>query len=222
MIRWATGRSANGFPALLPFPALKLAAAAVLLSPYLPLLFMGEEYGEPHPFQYFISHGDPALIENVREGRKQEFMVFHAAGEAPDPQSEATFQGSKLQWELRQTGQHGRLRAFYRELLRLRRELPALTHLDNASLTATVIAPGVLELRRWCNESRVAIWMNFAAEPATVTVQPGAGTWRKQLDAADSVWGGDGSALSARLADGSLPNALTLLAYAVVVYIAER
>ncbi|HOW76223.1 MAG TPA: malto-oligosyltrehalose trehalohydrolase [Candidatus Competibacteraceae bacterium] len=207
---------------LLPFPALKLAAAAVLLSPYLPLLFMGEEYGELRPFQYFISHGDPALIENVREGRKQEFMAFHAAGEAPDPQSEATFQGSKLQWELRQTGQHGRLRAFYRELLRLRRELPALTHLDNASLTATVIAPGVLELRRWCNESRVAIWMNFAAEPATVTVQPGAGAWRKQLDAADSVWGGDGSALPMQWTDGNLPNALMLPAYAVVVYIAER
>jgi hypothetical protein len=57
--------------------------------------------------------------------------------------------------------------------------------------------------------------MNFAAEPATVTVQPGAGTWRKQLDAADSVWGGEGSKPPAQLTDGNLPNALTLLAYAV-------
>ena len=207
---------------LLPFPALKLAAAAVLLSPYLPLLFMGEEYGEPRPFLYFISHGDPALIENVREGRKQEFMAFHAAGEAPDPQSEATFQGSKLQWELGKTGKHGRLRAFYRELLRLRRELPALARLDHASLTATVIAPTVLELRRWCDGNRVVAWMNFAASPATVTVQPGAGIWRKQLDAADSSWGGEGSALPTRLADGIHPNFLNLPPYAVAVYVAEE
>ena len=203
---------------LLPFPALKLAAAAVLLSPYLPLLFMGEEYGEPRPFQYFISHGDPALIDNVREGRKQEFAAFHRTGEAPDPQSETTFTDSKLQWELGHTGKSGQLRAFYRELLRLRRELPALAHLDNASLTATVIAPGVLELRRWCNESRVAVWMNFSAKPTTVTVQPGSGAWRKVLDTADSRWGGEGSALPASWADGNLPKALTLSAYAVVVY----
>ena len=208
------------FSTLLPFPALKLAAAAVLLSPYLPLLFMGEEYGEPRPFRYFISHGDPDLIEGVRAGRKKEFAAFHAEGEAPDPQSEATFAGSKLQWELGQTGRHGQLRAFYRELLRLRRELPALSRCDNASLTATVIAPTVLELRRWRDACRLAIWMNFAAEPVTVTVRSGAGAWRKPLDAADSMWGGEGSSLPAQLADGALPTALALPPYAVAVYAA--
>ena len=205
---------------LLPFPALKLAAAAVLLSPYLPLLFMGEEYGEPRPFLYFISHSDPALIEGVREGRKKELAAFHAEGQAPSPQSEEAFEGSKLQWELGKTGQHSQLRAFYRELLRLRRELPALARLDNASLTATVIAPTVLELRRWCDDNRIVAWMNFAAEPATATVAPGEGSWRKQLDAADSVWGGDGSSLPAQRVDGALPNSLALPPYAVVVYAA--
>jgi maltooligosyltrehalose trehalohydrolase len=181
---------------------------------------MGEEYGEPRPFLYFISHGDPDLIEGVRAGRKKEFAAFHAEGEAPDPQSEATFAGSKLQWALCQTGQHGQLRAFYRELLRLRRELPALARLDNASLTATVIAPTVLELRRWCDENRVVIWMNFSAEPVTVTVDLGAGAWSQLLDAADSRWGGEGCALSPQWTDGNLPNTLTLSAYAVVVYTA--
>ncbi len=204
---------------LLPFPALKLAAAAVLLSPYLPLLFMGEEYGEPRPFPYFISHGDPALIENVRAGRKQEFMAFHATGEAPDPQAESTFADAKLQWELGKTGRHAQLRAFYQELLRLRRELPALAHLDCASLSATLIAPTVLEVRRWCNENRVALWMNFAAAPATVTVQAGIGSWRKQLDAADSRWGGEGSALPAQWDDGLTPQTLILPAYAVAMYV---
>ena len=205
---------------LLPFPALKLAAAAVLLSPYLPLLFMGEEYGEPRPFLYFISHGDQALIEGVREGRKKEFAAFHAAGEAPDPQSEVTFEDSKLQWDLGKTGRHAQLRAFYRELLRLRRELPALARLDNASLTTTVVAPTVLELRRWCDDNRIVVWMNFAADPATVTVAPGAGSWRRLLDAAEPAWGGDGSKLPAQLADGTTPSPLTLPPYAVVIYVA--
>ena len=205
---------------LLPFPALKLAAAAVLLSPYLPLLFMGEEYGEPRPFLYFISHGDQGLIEGVREGRKKEFAAFHAAGEAPDPQSEKTFEDSKLQWDLGKTGRHGQLRAFYRELLRLRRELPALARLDNASLTATVLAPTVLELRRWCDDKRMVIWMNFSADPATVTVAPGVGAWCRLLDAAEPAWGGDGSTLPAQLADGTSSNPLILPPYAVAVYAA--
>ncbi|TVR56956.1 MAG: malto-oligosyltrehalose trehalohydrolase [Candidatus Competibacteraceae bacterium] len=207
------------FSALLPFPALKLAAAAVLLSPYLPLLFMGEEYGEPRPFLYFISHGDPDLIEGVRAGRKKEFAAFHAAGEAPDPQSEASFQGSKLQWELARTGHHGQLRAFYRELLRLRRELPALAGLDNASLTAALVAPGVLELRRWRDDSRIIAWLHFAADPTTVTVEPGVGSWQRLLDAADPAWGGDGSTLPATL--DAAEATLALPPYAVVVYAAR-
>lgn len=203
---------------LLPFPALKLAAAAVLLSPYVPLLFMGEEYGEPRPFLYFVSHGDLALIEAVREGRKQEFAAFHAAGAAPDPQAETTFEASKLQWELHRTGRHAQLRAFYRELLRLRREWPALAGLDNASLTATVVAPTVLELRRWCDDNRVVAWLNCAAQPATVVAVPGAGTWCKGLDAAAAEWGGDGSKLPMELSDGTLSTLLVLPPYAVVVY----
>ncbi|MCB1767972.1 MAG: DUF3459 domain-containing protein, partial [Candidatus Competibacteraceae bacterium] len=101
-----------------------------------------------------------------------------------------------------------------------RRELPALARLDNASLTATVIAPTVLELRRWCDDNRVVIWMNFVAEPATVTVAPGAGPWNRRLDAADPAWGGDGSTLPAQLVDGTAPNLLVLPPYAVAVYAA--
>ena len=117
-------------------------------------------------------------------------------------------------------GRHAQLRAFYRELLRLRRELPALARLDNASLTATSVAPTVLELRRWCDASRLAVWMNFAADPVTVTVRPGGGAWRKLLDAADSMWGGEGSSLPAQLADVNSLDTLTLPPYAVVAYIA--
>ena len=70
----------------------------LLLSPYLPLLFMGEEYGEENPFPFFCSFGDPALVEAVREGRKKEFDAFTWQGEVPDPQGEETFASARLSW----------------------------------------------------------------------------------------------------------------------------
>jgi maltooligosyltrehalose trehalohydrolase len=104
---------------------LRLAAAAVVLSPFIPMLFMGEEYGETAPFQYFTSHGDSDLIEAVRKGRAEEFDDFDWEGEPPDPHDEATFHRSKLTRE-EQSG----LRDLYRDLFRLRREIPALRSLD--------------------------------------------------------------------------------------------
>src|SRR5207302_1718063 len=82
-----------------PREQLGLAAAAIILSPFIPMLFMGEEYGETAPFQYFTSHGDPQLIEAVRRGRREEFEEFEWEGEPPDPHDEATFFRSKLQWD---------------------------------------------------------------------------------------------------------------------------
>ncbi len=68
----------------------------VLLSPYIPLIFMGEEYGETAPFLFFISHSDPELIKAVRQGRKDEFKTFNWKDEPPDPQDIETFMRSKL------------------------------------------------------------------------------------------------------------------------------
>jgi maltooligosyltrehalose trehalohydrolase len=77
--------------ALVDFEALKLAGTVVLLAPYVPLLFMGEEYGEETPFLYFVNHGDPGIIQAVREGRKSEFSYFAWNEKPPDPQSLDTF-----------------------------------------------------------------------------------------------------------------------------------
>ncbi len=106
--------------------SLRLAAALLLLSPYVPLLFMGEEHGETRPFQYFVSHGDPDLIEAVREGRRREFTAFAWAAEVPDPQAEATFEASRPAWERAGEEPYKRHLALYRDLLRLRRREPAL------------------------------------------------------------------------------------------------
>ncbi|HEU4474806.1 MAG TPA: malto-oligosyltrehalose trehalohydrolase [Gemmatimonadales bacterium] len=123
-----TGNRARGerLAALVPPEALRLAAALLLLSPYVPLLFMGEEHGETNPFLYFVSHGDPALVEAVREGRRREFEAFAWSGEVPDPQAESTFEASRPQWKRAETGGGARLRALYRDLLRLRRSEHAL------------------------------------------------------------------------------------------------
>jgi maltooligosyltrehalose trehalohydrolase len=112
--------------ALVSFEALKLAAALLLLSPYVPLLFMGEEYNEPAPFQYFVSHSDRDLVAAVRKGRREEFESFGWASEVPDPQAEETFARSRIHYELGSEGEHAKLREMYRELLRIRHEEPAL------------------------------------------------------------------------------------------------
>ena len=112
--------------ALTDFETLKLIAAAVVLSPFTPLLFMGEEYLDTVPFQYFVSHSDSGLVEAVRSARCQEFAAFAWQGECPDPQDEATFLRSKFSPELCLSGRHAALNGFYTELLRLRRTVPAL------------------------------------------------------------------------------------------------
>jgi maltooligosyltrehalose trehalohydrolase len=113
------GNRARGerIAALVPWDALYPASALVLLGSGTPLLFMGEEYGERRPFQYFTSHGDPALGRAVSEGRRSEHIA--ASGEVPDPQDPATFERSRLSH--RRDGRHGHLREHYRRLLALRR-----------------------------------------------------------------------------------------------------
>jgi maltooligosyltrehalose trehalohydrolase len=112
---------------------LRVRAATVLFAPQTPLLFMGEEYGEQRPFQFFTEHIDPAIAEATRQGRKQEFARFAAfAGvDVPDPQARETFERSKLDRSQADEG----LRAFYRELLALRRELPRTIDVETEGRT---------------------------------------------------------------------------------------
>ena len=104
----------------LPETARPLAAFCTLLAPFTPMLFMGEEYGERAPFQFFSDHIDKKIATATREGRRREFAAFAQFGaEIPDPQAEETFLSSKLTGE----GDPG-IAALYAELLAIRRELP--------------------------------------------------------------------------------------------------
>lgn len=99
----------------------KLMAAAVFSAPFIPMLFMGEEWGSEDPFLYFVSHGDQELVEQVRKGRKDEFAAMHNEGEAPDPQSEETFNRSKLNWKSKEESKHAALFEFYKALIAMRK-----------------------------------------------------------------------------------------------------
>lgn len=109
--------------ALASFEACKLAAAACILSPFVPLLFMGEEFFEQNPFLYFVSHEDQALNTAVRQGRKKEFESFRWQGEPPDPASPGTFEMSRLDWSLLEPREDA---AISRTLARQGNDSPAL------------------------------------------------------------------------------------------------
>ena len=194
---------------LVSFNKLKLAAGILALAPYVPLLFMGEEYGETNPFLYFVSHGDPELIEAVRTGRRAGFASFVWQGEPPDPAAEETFLRSKLCRQDAQVGGHSVLRDLYRELLRLRRTLPALRLLSNEHLEALALEEHkVLFLRRWAGVAgtqgeaqteaargdsldQVAAVFNFGTEPAKLALPFPAGRWHQEIDSAALRWQAD-------------------------------
>ncbi|KJS33555.1 MAG: malto-oligosyltrehalose trehalohydrolase [Desulfatitalea sp. BRH_c12] len=177
------------------FERLKVAAATVLLSPFIPLLFMGEEYAEPAAFPYFVSHSDRDLVEAVRQGRRKEFEGFVWQGEPPDPQDEATFASARLDWELRRRSPtHAALCAFYQTLIRLRKTVPALKTLSKRRLhVATDEDHRLLFIRRWHANDEVALLLGFNAERVIAPVPFTAGIWRKCLDAAQEPWQGPGS-----------------------------
>jgi maltooligosyltrehalose trehalohydrolase len=177
---------------LVPFALLKMAAGLLLLSPYVPLIFMGEEYGETNPFQYFVSHSDSGLLEAVRQGRQREFAAFAWAGDVPDPASEETFLRSKLCRQDAQANSHYVLYELYRELIRLRQTLPALANLSKEHQEVQEFAEEqVLYLRRWApdgSSSQVIAAFNFSDEPMTVRLPVPRGRWRRYLDSSSSRW----------------------------------
>ncbi|MGM0574127.1 MAG: malto-oligosyltrehalose trehalohydrolase [Myxococcota bacterium] len=185
---------------LVSFEHLKLAAATVLLSPYPPLVFMGEEYGETAPFPYVIDHGDPDLVEVVREGRREEFAAFRWAGEPPDPYDPATFASAKLDRSRIDDGQHGRLHALYKELIRLRRTAPALRHPDKRRAEVRGLEPNrCVVQRRSFGDQQAFILLHFDDGRPRVDLSLPEGRWDLVLDTAHPRWGGPGSSLPVEL-----------------------
>ncbi len=204
---------------MVPFEALKLAAGAVLLSPNIPLLFMGEEYGEKAPFQYFVSHSDPTLIEAVRKGRKEGFAGFPLQDKMPDPQNEETFCRSTLHLDLHQHENHQRLLDFYRTLIALRKKILRLSQPPRKGIEIGCLEQDqILLMHRTDGEERVTCMFNFKAHPTTVAPSMKGGGWEKVLDSSSERWGGPGTAAPGWIDSNGSQITLTLNAFCVVVY----
>ena len=172
---------------LLDGDRLKVAAALVLTSPFVPMLFMGEEWGASSPFQYFTDHPDAELGRAVSEGRRREFASFGWAPEdVPDPQALETFERSRLDWDEVAVGSHAELRAWHRDLIRFRRAHPDLTdgRLSRVDVSVDEDA-GRLLLRRGV----VTVAVNLGDEPWDLP--PGSG--RVSLSSTPEVAVGDES-----------------------------
>lgn len=182
----------------LSFEQLRLAATAVLLSPFTPMLFMGEEYGEVAPFPYFVSHSEANLVAAVRDGRAAEFAAFAWAGEPPDPQAESTFRSAILNWDLHQEGEHALLVALHRELLRARAELMPLLRAPDLGIEADADAVTSLLRVHYRTATRAATLLLAFGKVACDTTTPAAAStptaagWRIRIDTTAEAWGGHG------------------------------
>lgn len=175
---------------LVDFEKLKLAAAALLLSPYIPLLFMGEEYGEDTPFYYFVSHSDPELVEAVRKGRREEFKDFGFNADPPDAQDEKTFYASKLQWEKRKQGKYQILLQWYQELTQLRRSLPVLRNFEKKNVRVELLEEDgfVLFRQNDAADEQLVCLFNFSSKEKTYPFPNMQCQAKKLLDSKEKKW----------------------------------
>jgi maltooligosyltrehalose trehalohydrolase len=179
---------------LTSYSGLKLAAALVLLSSHVPLLFMGEEYGETRPFLYFVSHSDPQLVEAVRRGRKQEFAGFGWNEEPPDPQAEHSFARCILD----PAAGNPAITDLYRALIGLRSKLP-LREIVNVELDAE---DRLLVVVLGQGSRRTILAFNLGETPIEGFVPTGGGgpgRWFRWIDAEQEPWGTGGVSLPTEL-----------------------
>ena len=164
----------------------KLAAAAVILSPYLPMLFMGEEYGDDSPFYFFADYRESEMTRNLAGQRQQQFANFNWKTPAPDPLQPATFLDCILKWGKRREPGHQELLEWHRQLISLRKTHPLLGGHSREYLRADLLGPTGLAISRYSTDRRneLLILFNFSSDPlATVIPRYGVdpGPWKKIL-----------------------------------------
>jgi maltooligosyltrehalose trehalohydrolase len=200
---------------------LRLAAALLLLAPYVPLLFMGEEYGETNPFLYFVSHGDPALVQAVREGRRREFGHFGWQTDIPDPQAVESFERSRLDRRELDDPRHRRILALYRDLLGVRRSEVALR-------------PGAAEIHAGADPKRECLIVrltprergastllalyNFSAVDRDVSVSAAGGRWHLRFSTRDERYGGPGDEPAIAVESDGMTRRVTLRPESAVLF----
>jgi maltooligosyltrehalose trehalohydrolase len=183
--------------AKLSFECLKVVAATVLLSPHVPMLFMGEEYGEKNPFQYFISHTDKELVEMVRKGRKKEFAYFGWKDEVPDPQAKETFENCKLSWPIENDEQAFTLYQFYKYLINFRKERKAMAGRERNTLRiVNEEHNNVIHFSRAYNNDLIHVILNFNKTAVELKRENSFLSEKKIFDSSSTLWNGPGELAS--------------------------
>lgn len=177
----------NRIGSLVGFETLKLLAGAMFISPFNPLIFMGEEYNEPSPFLYFTSHTDEELAMLVSKGRREEFQDFLNSDEFPEPQSEGVFNESRLGFDI--TGNRKMLFDFYKEVIRLKKSHPVWKVHDRSRVLASEAGDNAILLSKKTAEGNLAALMNFAGEELTLSL-PELNRSDVLINSADKRWGG--------------------------------
>ncbi|PSL28332.1 malto-oligosyltrehalose trehalohydrolase [Chitinophaga ginsengisoli] len=198
---------------LISFEAQKLAAAVLLLSPHVPMLFMGEEYGETKPFQFFTSHSDKDLIAAVTEGRRKEFASFAWEGEVPDPQSADTFNSCLLNWEAASEIANP-LTELYRFLIAFRRTRQAMQYTSRNSVKVYTPSTHLLVVKRSGPKDTLLLLFNFSEQSAQYVYHQ-EGSLEKKFDSAAAVWNGPGSEAPDQVTS---PITISLQPYSAIVY----
>ncbi|MDJ1484755.1 malto-oligosyltrehalose trehalohydrolase [Cytophagaceae bacterium YF14B1] len=175
---------------LVDFERLKVAAAGMLLSPYLPMLFMGEEYAEDVPFFYFIDYSEKGLIKMVQKSRKEQLAGYGDVGNPPDPQAEATFKACILQWDKRRKGKHASMLEWYKTLIAVRKQYEVLQNYAKNDLTVTVLGQSGIALLRQSKDGQQKLVCLLNLKDATIeyTFPSLSGSWEKVLDSKDAQW----------------------------------
>lgn len=195
---------------LVNFELQKTAASLLLIAPYVPLLFMGEEYAEDRPFQYFVSHGDADLVQAVRDGRRREFESFDWKGEVPDPQSEETFRRSTLQWDWREDEQKTCMFSLYKALIAMRKNGVFSSFVKHEISSAIDEKKRLLILR---SPDLVAV-INFSDREQVSVLPEAKAAWKKLLATSDRRWlGPQDSAVESQAGER-----LTIQPHALILY----
>ncbi len=187
-----------------PLPVYRALSALLLLSPYTPLLWMGQEWAASTPFLYFTDHPEP-LGRLVTEGRRREFARFsaftdpEARARIPDPQAETTFLASRLAWEEAGRMPHAGVLALYRELLALRHGEPALRRRDRAGFGVAELGGRALALRRESSEDGALLLVACVGDGVALryderpeTQAPAGRRWEPVLATEEPRFGGSG------------------------------
>jgi maltooligosyltrehalose trehalohydrolase len=178
---------------LISFELYKLSSALVILSPYIPLIFMGQEFFDTSPFLYFVSHSDPDLIKAVQKGRRKEFGDFKWSDEIPDPFAEETFNKSKLQWDYSPEPKGAVVYALYKKLIQIRKKHPVYKQTSRSSVDVKKAEEyKVILLHRQSSEKNLYFIISFEPETVTLLINIPEGNWRKVLDTSDTEWLGSG------------------------------